>query len=158
MPYFKRTGGTHRRRENGQMVVYGPGEVLWAEEWELQGFRNVFEPVTLEAGRKAMIARGLDPAEVEGRVSTWPPPEPEVEEEEVITAEETVVEEEAVEPPPQVGLELKSKGGGWWDVINMATGQPINDRSLRKADAEHLMARRKVLDHGEEEAEAEAAA
>jgi hypothetical protein len=147
MPYYKRIGGSHRRRENGKMVVYRPGEILWAEEWELEHFRKVFEPVTLEAGRAAMVKRGLDPEEVEGRVSTKPPPPPEFEPE-----VEEIIEEEA-ESPPQIGLDLRDRGGGWFDVVNLATGKAINDKSLRRADAEMLLVSHAGVSHEAEEAE-----
>jgi hypothetical protein len=35
--------------------------------------------------------------------------------------------------------ELRSKGPGWYDVVNVATGEPINERSLRRDEAEKMV-------------------
>lgn len=34
-----------------------------------------------------------------------------------------------------VELMIAPKGGGWYDVVNEATGNPVNTRSLRKKEA-----------------------
>lgn len=39
---------------------------------------------------------------------------------------------------PGAALLLRPRGAGWFDVVNPATGQPINERGLRKAEAEQL--------------------
>ena len=39
---------------------------------------------------------------------------------------------------PEVGLTAVHIGGGWWNVVNARTGEPINDRSLRKKEAMRL--------------------
>lgn len=36
--------------------------------------------------------------------------------------------------------EIQSKGIGWFNVINSATGKPMNEKGLRKEDAEKLLA------------------
>lgn len=135
MPYYKRIGGSHYRRENGKMVRYSPGEILWAEEWELASFKGkVFEMVSLDAGRNAMMRRGLDPAEVESRVP------------EGLALPRRVVETPPPSPPPpepkqeEVGLRLVHRGGGKYNVVNLATGEPINDTLLTKAEATLLIA------------------
>ncbi len=135
MPYVKRIGGSHHRREKGGMVRYATGEILWMEEWEVENFKNAFEVVSEEAGRRAMQERGLDPEEIEGRTI---PPAPPVDTT-VYEPSQPVEEEEELEPAP-VGLEIVPKGGGWYDVINRATGEPLNDRALRKPAAELLVA------------------
>ncbi len=130
MPYYKRKRGTHRRREEGRgMVAYRSGEIMWAEPWEIKPFANVFELVSDSAGRVAMRKRGLDPDEVEGRIST-PLLPPEKEEE---------APPPSLPPPPEVGLMLHARGGGWYDVINVATDKPINDKPMRKDKAEALV-------------------
>lgn len=62
----------------------------------------------------------------------------------------------ATQVPPQaqptVGLKLVHRGGQWYDVINEATGKPINDKALRKEDAEQL-----VADQAETDAQLECA-
>ncbi len=44
------------------------------------------------------------------------------------------------EPMPSTGPKLKSLGGGWFSVINPATGFPINDKKMRRAEAVALIA------------------
>jgi len=36
------------------------------------------------------------------------------------------------------GLELRTRGKGWYDVVNLETGLAINDKPLRQADAVEL--------------------
>jgi hypothetical protein len=40
---------------------------------------------------------------------------------------------------PKVGLKIVHRGGGWFDVINGATSERINDEALRKSDAYSLI-------------------
>jgi len=61
-----------------------------------------------------------------------PAPEPEPEVEEV----ETLVNEDDPTPP---AYELESKGGPWFNVVDVLTGESVNDRALKKADAEELL-------------------
>jgi len=42
-------------------------------------------------------------------------------------------EEEAA--PPQTNLEIRHKGGGWYDLINTQTSQAINSTSMRQDEA-----------------------
>lgn len=44
---------------------------------------------------------------------------------------------ESDEPP--LGLKAVHRSGGWYDVVNEKTGKPINDKSLRKDEAEALI-------------------
>jgi hypothetical protein len=134
------------------MIQYKPGDIVWMEPWEVESFKNAFELVEYEAGRAAMIKRGFDPDTIERRVSSPPPPpEPKVEEaeaeQEVVEdlfaeTEELEAEETAEEEPPplQVGLEIQRRGtSSWFDVVNRATGEKINDKALRKKQAETLV-------------------
>lgn len=41
-------------------------------------------------------------------------------------------------PEPGVGLVAIHKGSGWYDVRNQVTGKDINDKSLRKDEAEEM--------------------
>lgn len=34
--------------------------------------------------------------------------------------------------------EVKSRGGGWYDVINLVSGKAMNEKGMRKEDAEQL--------------------
>ena len=46
------------------------------------------------------------------------------------------------DPPPsqpKVGLKLVARGGNWFDVVNEVTGKAINDRGLRRQEAEELV-------------------
>lgn len=50
-----------------------------------------------------------------------------------------------VSPPPEepekdetARLRLRSAGGGWYDVVNTATGEAVNRKKLRKAAAERM--------------------
>lgn len=43
------------------------------------------------------------------------------------------------EPEPTRGLYAKHVGGGRYDVMNRATGKPINDERLSKAEAQALV-------------------
>jgi len=45
-------------------------------------------------------------------------------------------EEEAA--PPQTNLEIRHKGGGWYDLINTQTDQAINTTSMRQDEAKQL--------------------
>lgn len=40
---------------------------------------------------------------------------------------------------PKEGLKIIHRGGGWFDVINSATGKRLNDEALRKGDAYGLI-------------------
>ena len=61
--------------------------------------------------------------------------------------ENEVLAEEA--GPPDGLLILVSKGGGWFDVQNTATGETINTTSLRLEDAEALITEYKVKEGDE---------
>lgn len=52
-------------------------------------------------------------------------------------AQLTPVEEQLDNP---MKLELKPKGGGWYDVVNVATGEAINDAGMKLEAAEALLA------------------
>ncbi len=40
--------------------------------------------------------------------------------------------------PSEPGLQIVSRGSGWYDVVNPATGEPINDAALRRNAAYEL--------------------
>lgn len=42
------------------------------------------------------------------------------------------------EPEPKQNLRIESVGGGWYNVVNAETGNPVNDKKLRKQEAEEL--------------------
>ena len=42
-------------------------------------------------------------------------------------------------PPPEVGLKAVHRGAGRYDVINEATGKPINSATLSKSEAQELI-------------------
>lgn len=42
-------------------------------------------------------------------------------------------EEEAA--PPQTNLEIRHKGGGWYDLVNKQTGEAVNSVSMRHDEA-----------------------
>lgn len=42
------------------------------------------------------------------------------------------------EEPPKTNLEVRPKGGGWYDVVNRETGEAINKKSLRHDEAAAL--------------------
>lgn len=42
-------------------------------------------------------------------------------------------------PTGETGYELKSKGGAYYNVIQKNTGKIVNEKGLRKADAEALI-------------------
>ncbi|MEE9356511.1 MAG: hypothetical protein V3U75_13050 [Methylococcaceae bacterium] len=49
---------------------------------------------------------------------------------------------ELPKPPPlnsATKYKLEEKGAGWWNVINIETEKPINEKGLRKPDAEELL-------------------
>ena len=46
--------------------------------------------------------------------------------------------EEQQAPEPVSAFTVKSRGGGWFDVVNQETGQPVNDNALREEDAKEL--------------------
>jgi len=47
--------------------------------------------------------------------------------------------EEVKENPTKTQYEMRTDGGGWWDIINVTSGKPINEKKLRKADAEKVL-------------------
>ena len=146
MPYYRRVGGSHYRREHGKMVKYVPGDLIWMEEWEVEPFgKSTFEAVHLEAGRAELSRKGIDPAVVEGRLMPLPEPEVEIDDskKEKEKTEETPPEPEV---PPEVGLKIDHRGGGKYNVVNQATGTPLNDALLTKAEAEGLVASMAELD------------
>lgn len=49
-----------------------------------------------------------------------------------------VIEEIKSDNPP-LGLKAIHIGGGWYDVVNEKTGEPINDKRLKKKEAENLI-------------------
>ena len=61
--------------------------------------------------------------------------------------EEELLNEEVGEPDGL--LVLVSKGGGWYDVKNTATGEVINTTSLRLEDAESIISEYKVAEEGD---------
>lgn len=66
-------------------------------------------------------------------------PEPE---EEVITPEQTLAIEEATEPASsdsERGYRMLHKRSGWYDIVNTVSGKKINEKSLRKSDAEEML-------------------
>ena len=42
------------------------------------------------------------------------------------------------EEPPKNNLKVVHKGGGWYDVVNTETDQPINSTSMRQDEAKQL--------------------
>jgi len=62
-----------------------------------------------------------------------------------------------------IGLEIKHRGNGWFDIINKATGDKLNDQALRAKDAKEFLegdsaekdAKLKELMSNEEEEEPE---
>lgn len=50
-----------------------------------------------------------------------------------------VVVEAPPTPPPAVGLKAVHRGAGRYDVINEATGKPINSESLSRAEANEMV-------------------
>lgn len=50
-----------------------------------------------------------------------------------------VVEPSPPPPEPNVGLKVHHRGGPWYDVVNEATGKPINTKPLRKAQAQEIV-------------------
>ena len=73
--------------------------------------------------------------------SAKPAPKPEVASEPEPAPKPEVASEP--EPAPSVDLlyELKKKGGPWWNVVDIAIGTEMNDKPLKKADAEVLLAK-----------------
>lgn len=68
--------------------------------------------------------------------------EEEIVQEEVLEEEDVSVEEtnEVLEENEEVAeYELQSKGIGWYNVIHVGTGECVNDKAMRKADAEELL-------------------
>ena len=49
---------------------------------------------------------------------------------EVVTAQD--------HPEPTEGLRIEHRGGGWFDVVNSATGRAINSAPMRRDDADSL--------------------
>jgi len=60
-------------------------------------------------------------------------------------------EQEQDSPKPSIGLRLRHKGAGKYDVIYEATGQPINDVLLSKEEAEALIDERQDILEGAED-------
>ena len=53
---------------------------------------------------------------------------------------ETEAEKAEAKLPPQAAYVLQKRGAAYWDVVNPANPEkPINDKALRKADAEALL-------------------
>ncbi len=46
-------------------------------------------------------------------------------------------EEDDIINAPEENYKLKHRGGGWWDVVN-ERGKVINEKSMKKAEAEQL--------------------
>lgn len=42
------------------------------------------------------------------------------------------------EEPPKTNLKVVHKGGGWYDVVNLETDQPINSVSMRQDEAKQF--------------------
>ncbi len=42
-------------------------------------------------------------------------------------------------PKVEASLEMKHRGGGWYDVVNPDTQEAINDKALKKEEAEDLV-------------------
>ncbi|MCD6361465.1 MAG: hypothetical protein J7M38_11470 [Armatimonadetes bacterium] len=47
------------------------------------------------------------------------------------------IEKREVEQRPR--YEMHTDGNGWWDIINVASGKPINEKKLRKEEAEKVL-------------------
>lgn len=95
MPRYKLQSGKHYLMRRGKLRRYVAGDIIEAEEWEVNGFTDS-----------------------ETRFVPLDPPEP------VIVAD---------------SMRIKHKGAGWYDVINPATGEKLNDAGLRKEDAEAMV-------------------
>ena len=61
-------------------------------------------------------------------------------------------------PAPNVGLKRVHRGGGRFDVVNEATGKPINSRTLTREEADDLIADAPAAEIDEEDDAAQDAA
>jgi hypothetical protein len=56
--------------------------------------------------------------------------------------EEKLAEEKAADNgviEPRILFELHHRGGGFYDVVNIETREPMNDKALRKEEADELL-------------------
>lgn len=58
----------------------------------------------------------------------------------VVPIDDVGTEEPEVVTPQSPAYEIRQRSVGWYDVINVSTGKVINERALRKSDAEALLA------------------
>ena len=52
---------------------------------------------------------------------------------------EEVFKETGIIESKEPGFKKESKGGGWFDVINLKTGKVLNEKSLREEEADKLV-------------------
>lgn len=52
---------------------------------------------------------------------------------------QTQEEEEPTPASATPSFEPRSKGGGWYDVVNIVSGKPVNEKSLRAEQANELV-------------------
>lgn len=59
------------------------------------------------------------------------------------TFRDTVIPQEPLDPDSitksESKFEVQHKGAGWYNVVEITSGKPVNDKSLRQAQAEQLL-------------------
>jgi hypothetical protein len=108
---------------------YEPGDIIECEERDIRGAKDKFELILPEAPPKPQPKKETKTT----------PPKPKVDKTETEAGPEDEAETEDEAKEDQVGLVLQHRGGGWYDVVNPATGEMINDKALNKADAQLLL-------------------
>ncbi len=133
--------------------VVGPGEEFIATERQVPAaFRDTIQCLgPLEGGAPLSDSAPQPPVFQRGGIVHPPvgPPHPEVveavdavviEDDDVeVIDDDAEVEVEAAAPAPAGTYRLAQRSAGWYDVIDEATGEPVNAAALRLGQANALM-------------------
>lgn len=124
-----KTGGGSLRLKTGKIIK--PNEKFSACPEEIpEAFRDIVVPIG-DLPKEVPIV-----SETEFKIEDREVEATEVEE---VPGGAAVGTEDMVEHEGEPTHKIKDRGRGWYDVVNVATGKPINDSGLREDAAKELL-------------------
>lgn len=151
LPKWKKIGRGSFRMASGKIIK--PNQIFAAKEEEIPiGFRNLViriesgteeEPAQYLPQKPAFEAQPITPAVQKILDDFNAETDAVLNKQEDTFVEEGITDEGAPELSEKVLIhgdpELQHIGTGWYNIVNVATGKVLNEKHLRKADAEKMI-------------------
>jgi len=117
---WKKIGGGTFRMKDGRIIK--PNQVFEAYESDIpQAFRKFVVPLDPLPKEEVKVEDNFEIKPAEGK------------------KEEDMEKELDIKEDEELEVEMVHRGGGWYDVINKKSGKKINEKPLKKTDAEILL-------------------